>query len=97
MSEAYWSSWEGITTRLEMLGDDITSGTYNDAIQVEASSLGIRAFRMAGPYGARTCDWCAEHLDQVYRLGQFMPRLPKHPHCPHNWDLFIEIEPRGRA
>ena len=42
---------------------------------------------MIGPDDERTCDWCGEHIGRVYRMGRFMPDLPKHIGCRHFWDI----------
>lgn len=77
----------GIAVRLEMLGHQIQYSTYNRAIVITASSIGVFDFKMIGPDDERTCDWCAEHIDRVYRMGMFMPDLPKHIGCRHFWDI----------
>ncbi len=73
-----------------MLADAVEYRTFNRAVQVTGSALGIRKFRVAGMIDAKTCGWCAEHNDQVYVFGQFMPDLPKHPNCRHYWDVMLD-------
>jgi len=83
----YWSTMGGIDMRLEMLGHQIEWGTFNNAAKITASSIGVFNFMMIGPDDEKTCQWCSEHIGRVYRLGQFMPNLPKHVYCRHYWDL----------
>jgi len=77
----------GIGVRLEMLGHQIEYGTFNMSVKIMATSVGIFNFKMIGPDDELTCEWCGEHMGRVYRMGQFMPDLPKHPNCRHFWDL----------
>ncbi|MCJ7574332.1 hypothetical protein MUO93_08745 [Candidatus Bathyarchaeota archaeon] len=83
----YWSTMGGIGVRLGMLGHQIEWGTFNGAVRITASSIGVFNFKMIGPDDERTCEWCGEHIGRVYRTGHFMPDLPKHVNCRHFWDL----------
>jgi len=85
----YWSTMGGIGVRLEMFGEQLEWGTFNNAVKITASSIGVFNFMIVGPGPSdpKTCDWCAEHWGQVYRQGQFMPQLPKHPWCRHWFDI----------
>jgi hypothetical protein len=85
----YWGTPQGLRLRLEYLSEDLEWGVFNNAVQIEASSLGIMDFVMSGGLIPTSCTWCEEHVDRVYRRGQFMPRLPKHPNCLHYWDVVI--------
>jgi len=85
----YWSSSDGIFFRLDMLTDAVETETFNEAVKVVGNTLGIKKFRVAGPLDFKMCYWCADHLDKVYTSGQFMPQLPKHPHCRHYWDVML--------
>ena len=87
--EEFWSSSKGLRLRLGYLAEQITLGTYNRAIQVESSVIGINYFVIVGGLILTSCEWCEEHLNRVYRRGQFMPRLPHHPNCIHSWDVVI--------
>lgn len=87
----YWSSEDGITKRLEMLGETLVMDFFNNAVQVQASAFGINDYKMVGP-GAddpKICPYCAQYVGRTYRLGQFMPHLPAHIHCRHFWDIHI--------
>jgi hypothetical protein len=82
----------GIGIRLEMLGHQIEYGTFNNAVKITSSAIGVFNFKMIGETGLTAkgnpmCEWCGEHIGRVYRLGQFMPDLPKHPNCRHFWDI----------
>ena len=83
----YWSTMGGIGVRLEMLGHQIEYSTFSRAIIITASSIGRFDFKMIGPDDERTCNWCGEHIGRVYRMGRFMPDLPKHIGCRHFWDI----------
>jgi hypothetical protein len=79
-----------------MLGHQIEYGAFNKAIQITASSVGIFTFEIIGPDDEKTCNWCAEMLGRVYRRGQFMPQLPKHPWCRHWFDIVFKEGPVER-
>ena len=83
----YWSTMGGVAMRLEMLGNQIEYGTFNGAVKIVASSIGVFDFMMVGEITPTSCEWCEQHVGRIYRLGQFMPNLPKHPHCAHWWDI----------
>jgi hypothetical protein len=85
--QPYWSTMGGIGVRLKMFGQQIEYSTFNKSVVITASSIGRFNFMMIGPEDERTCEWCNEHLGRVYRMGQFMPDLPKHPNCRHFWDI----------
>lgn len=88
----YWTTMGGIGMRLEMLGHQIEYGTFNNAVIITSSTIGVFNFKMIGPRGPHTCEWCDQHIGRVYRQGQFMPDLPKHPNCVHFWDLAYQGE-----
>ena len=83
----YWSTMGGIGVRLGMLGHQVEWRTFNGAVKIMTSSIGVFAYMMVGPDDERTCEWCGEHIGREYRQGQFMPELPKHPNCRHYWDI----------
>ena len=83
----YWSTMGGVGIRLGMFAHQIEYGLFNKAVKITTSSIGIFDFLMIGPDDERTCQWCGEHIGRVYRQGQFMPDLPKHPNCRHFWDI----------
>ena len=83
----YWVSQGGIGVRLEMLGYQIEWSTFNRAVIITGSRIGAFHFKMIGPMDEKTCIWCGEHLGRVYRMGRFMPDLPKHVNCRHFWDI----------
>jgi hypothetical protein len=76
--------------RLDMLGAAITTGVYNNALQVQASLYGVLYFMMYGPQPK--CDYCKKYYLKVYRQGRFMPHFPAHPRCPHIWDVWFPWE-----
>ena len=86
---SFWNTEEGLLERIGLLGDQIQFGTYNHALKVIATSVGATDFRIAGPPGK--CPWCAMHVGMVYHRCQFTPELPKHPNCPH----YFEVERTG--
>lgn len=96
--DEYWSEMGGIFVRLEMFGEQLQYKTYNQAVVITASTVGIFNLKMVGPLDERTCDWCAEHVGRVYRSNQgFMPILPKHPNCRHWWDIeYLGEKPQKR-
>ena len=77
----------GIGVRLEAFGHQLQWRTFNNSVKIITSSIGVFDFMMVGPVDERTCLWCGEHNGHVYRMGQFMPDLPKHPNCRHYWDI----------
>jgi hypothetical protein len=88
----YWSTMGGIYIRLEQFGHQIHWGTFNNAIKVITSSIGVFDFEMVESPAEHAlhksrCAWCEEHLGRIYRSGMFMPNLPKHPLCCHYWDI----------
>lgn len=70
-----------------MLADQVIFGSFNNALKVSATSIGITDFQFAGPDDEKICDYCSLYLGHVYRRGMFMPELPAHPYCRHFWDL----------
>ena len=83
----FWNSKEGLTERLGLLADHIQLGTYNNAVKVYATALGATDFTITGSLTKNSCSWCVMHVGQTYHRGQFMPELPKHPHCPHYYEV----------
>jgi len=71
-----------------MFGHQLEWGTFNNAVRITASSIGIFDMIIVGEITPTSCDWCNEHVGRVYRSNRgFMPQLPKHPHCSHYWDI----------
>ena len=87
----FWNSEEGLLERIGLLADQVQFGTYNGALKVIATSVGATDLRISGDITRNSCEWCALHVGQVYHRGQFTPELPKHPKCPH----YYEIERTG--
>jgi hypothetical protein len=85
--EGYWMSETGVNLRLEMLGQSIVWGSFNNAIKVSASSYGVHRFTMAGL--PPVCKYCQQYYGHTYRMGQFMPNIPAHPYCTHYWDIYF--------
>lgn len=85
----YWNSSAGITTRLQYLADDIAMRTFNNAIQIYASSVGYKYFKWHCMF-VNSCEYCIDMHGRVYRRGQFMPRMPAHPSGRCMWDIVKE-------
>ena len=84
----YWKTMEGISTRLEYFKEQLESGTWNNAVRITASAVGVFDMEIIGPVDSRTCEWCAENTGKVYRSNRgFLPQLPKHIGCRHWWEL----------
>lgn len=89
-ADAYWTTPAGIKVRLADLAEDLAFRTYNNAIQVYASSAGVKEFKWLTVWDERTCDYCASMNGRTYRRGQFMPANPAHPGCRCTWDIYLE-------
>ncbi len=87
VSENYWQTPNGILDRFGMLADDVQLATFNDAVKVYATAYGATDFRISGSLKLTSCQWCINHVGAVYHRGQFMPDLPRHPGCPHFYDI----------
>ncbi len=83
----YWETPEGIFDRFGMLAEDIEFGSFNNAVKVYGTALGVTDFTVSGNLGATSCSWCQNHVGVKYHLGQFMPDLPRHPHCIHYYGV----------
>jgi len=71
-----------------MFAESLVWGEFNNAIiTISTSQLRVMEFQVMGPMDERTCEICAEHVGNVYRLGEFMIDLPAHPNCRHWWDI----------
>lgn len=86
MSE-YWGTEEGLLKRIDLLADQVQLGTFNNAVKVYATSVGVTDFTIAGELKPTSCEWCELHVGKTYRYGMFLPNLPRHPHCPHWFDI----------
>lgn len=85
----YWKTPAGITTRLQYLADAIAMRTFNNAIQIYASSVGFKNFIWRCMF-INSCAYCKGMHGRKYRRGQFMPRMPAHPNGLCMWDIFKE-------
>ena len=85
--EAYWQSPEGILDRFSMLAEDVQLSSFNGAVKFYGTALGVTDFVISGDLKATSCSWCVGHVGVVYRRGMFMPSLPRHPGCPHFYDI----------
>ncbi len=83
----FWNTEDGLIERIGLLADQVQLGTYNRAVKVYATAVGATDFVVAGDLKPTSCMWCQMHVGQVYHRGQFMPELPKHPFCPHYYDV----------
>jgi hypothetical protein len=79
----YWQTSEGISERLTMLAEHIEWSTFNNAVKVYSTAVGVTEYDIAGQLKKGSCPWCIDHIGRVYRLGQFMPILPRHIGCEH--------------
>lgn len=83
----FWNTEDGLIERIGLLSDQIQLGTYNNAVKVYATSVGATDFTISGDLTKNSCNWCIMHVGQTYHRGQFMPELPKHPRCPHYYEV----------
>ncbi len=83
----FWNSENGLMERIGLLADQVQLGTYNRAVKVYATAVGATNFTITGGLTKNSCSWCAIHVGQTYHRGQFMPELPKHPNCPHRYEI----------
>jgi hypothetical protein len=83
----FWSTLDGLLERLNLLADDVQQGTFNKAVKIYATNVGATDFTISGVLTKNSCEWCALHVGQTYHRGQFMPYLPKHPHCNHFYEV----------
>jgi hypothetical protein len=83
----YWLTEDGILARLGMLSEDVQLGTFNNAVKIYGTALGVTDFVISGDVGPNSCLWCIDHIGQSYHRGQFMPDLPKHINCIHFYDI----------
>ena len=93
LAEAYWQSPDGILDRFSMLAEDVQLSSFNGAVKTYGTALGVTDFVISGDLKATSCSWCIGHVGVVYRRGQFMPSLPRHPGCPHFYDILRIGEP----
>jgi hypothetical protein len=89
----YWQTPSGVLDRFGMLADDIQLGTFNDSVKTFATAYGATDFRKSGSLKLTSCQWCTNHVGAIYHRGQFMPDLPRHPGCPHYYDILRTNEP----
>lgn len=93
VAENYWQTPEGVLERFSMLADDVQLATFNGAVKILATAYGATDFRISGSLKLTSCQWCINHVGVVYRRGQFMPDLPRHPGCTHYYDIIRAEEP----
>ncbi len=91
----YWQTPSGILDRFGMLADDVQLATFNGSVKILATAYGATDFRISGSLKLTSCQWCINHVGVVYHRGQFMPDLPRHPGCPHFYDI-IQTEQRAK-
>ena len=79
---SFWDTPAGILERCGLLADEVQGRTYNNALKIYATNVGVTDFKVVGPLKATSCEWCKMHANQtVYHRGMFMPNLPRHFHC----------------
>ena len=79
----FWETKKGLLERIGLMADQIQLGTFNNAVLMFGTAVGATDFVISGDLIPTSCAWCIMHVGQTYHRGQFMPALPKHPHCPH--------------
>jgi len=97
--ESYWLSEEGIHLRLEGLANDLGWRTYNGALSMSYKEAGFKKLvwvtNIQFPIGLHrrgsTCKICFSRNGRVYRVGQFLPRIPVHNSCNCFWDVEVEV------
>jgi hypothetical protein len=97
LAEAYWQSPDGILDRFSMLAEDVQLATFNGAVKICSTSFGATDFIIRGNLKPTSCEWCINHVGVIYHRGWFMPDLPRHPGCPHFYDILRVGEPPNAA
>ena len=87
LAEGYWQSAEGILDRFSMLAEDVQLSIFNGAVKIFGNDLGVTDFIISGNLRPTSCEWCINHVGVIYHRGRFMPDLPRHPGCPHFYDI----------
>lgn len=82
----YWTTPEGLRARIDLLGEDFVYGMQNNALQLLASENNC-AVEWIGYIDLKTCTICDSQIGHIYRVGQFIPRLPAHARCRCSWRL----------
>ena len=93
MSSDFWTSDRGILIRLEDLAWALNTEVYNNAIQVHVKAnpgLPVVEFEFVTAGDDKVCADCDSFSGRRYRVGQFMPRLPRHGGCRCFWDLRLK-------
>ena len=93
----YWETQDGILDRFSMLAEDVQLSSFNGAVKVYGTALGVTDFVISGDLKATSCEWCINHVGVVYHRGSFMPDLPRHQFCPHFYDILRIGEPPNAA
>lgn len=83
----FWGTETGLLNRIDLLADQVQLGSFNNAVKVYATSVGVTDFVIAGELKPTSCSWCVLHVGKTYKYGMFLPNLPRHPHCPHWFDI----------
>jgi hypothetical protein len=91
MSESFWTTDYGILLRLEDLAEAVVWRTINNATQILASEAGAKELVWVTEIDEKTCDYCDGQSGRRYRIGQFLPQIPAHPHCRCHWDVRFEM------
>jgi len=85
--QLYWQKeFDAIKRRIAMLGEDFVYGMQNNALQLLASENNA-SVEWLGYTDSKTCAYCDSKIGNIYRVGQFIPRLPAHPNCRCSWRL----------
>lgn len=89
-AQEFWTSDEGILIRLEDLSHDFVFKVYNGAVRAYAKDAGFKKFKWISVLGLTTCKYCENQHGRIYRVGQFLPKIPAHVGCNCFWDCLIE-------
>ena len=87
MTSDFWKTSEGFKRRIEALAEDFTFGLFNDALTEIGKKNNAKYFMWMGYPDANICGYCSRFVGNVYRTGQFLPRLPAHPNCRCSWEI----------
>ena len=96
IAEDYWQTSSGILERFGMLADDVQISTFSNAVKVYGTAYGVTDFQISGNLKLTSCQWCISHVGATYHRGQFMPDLPRHPGCPHFYNILRIGEPPSK-
>jgi hypothetical protein len=65
----YWETQDGILERFSMLAEDVQLSSFNGAVKVYGTALGVTDFVISGNLKTTSCEWCIGHVGVVYHRG----------------------------